>query len=308
MCDPGFYCKPGTQGNEPYYDGFFDNHTYHCDVGTYCKGGQTQNLPMAPINFENTVTECLRGFICPQGSTLTNGNGACPSGYYCPHRNSTNVICPLRHYCPDRANIEPTPCPKGTYNMWFGQKNCTICPLGRVCPLTGMLVPLPCPPGYICNKEGLVTPDNLCRIGSICLGNVKSGLKQSERACYINNNVSAVSLCEGTVYDISNNTDLLLSQPYFNNRSVCCKNASAIGTWIKSLGVALGEPEIFKTYAQVFESQTKVILNRLLLEETVPKYDGSLLLNKALNNLNIGQAEQIKFTSPRHEHMMKLYI
>jgi hypothetical protein len=182
---------------------------------------------------------------------MINGVGACPSGYFCPHRNTTHIMCPPRFFCPERANIEPRPCPKGTFNAHFGQKNCTVCSLGKICPMEGLLLPLPCPPGYVCNKEGLVTPDNLCRMGNICLGNVKSGLKQSERACFIANSVSEdpTDTCNGRLYSPENSTVVADMPTYFFNKTVCCINIYEVAKWIIRIGEAINEKEIFKTYA-----------------------------------------------------------
>ena len=155
------------------------------------------------------MQNCLRGMICTQGSKQTSGVGPCPAGYFCPHRNMTGIVCPPRYFCPERGNIEPTICPKGTFNMNFGQKNCTTCSLGKICPISGLLVPLLCPPGYVCNNEGLVTPHNLCRIGNICLGEVKSGLTGSERSCMMTNKVNTDQApCSGNVYFPDNSTEI----------------------------------------------------------------------------------------------------
>jgi hypothetical protein len=142
--------------------------------------------------------------------------------------------------------------------MHYGQKNCTVCSLGKICPLEGMLVPLLCPPGYVCNKEGLITPDNLCRMGNICLGQVKSGLMQSERACFISNQVSdnPKDLCKGVLYSSQNSTVVAAMPQYFFNKTICCTNIHEIAKWIMRIGEAINEKEIFKTYAQQLEQQT----------------------------------------------------
>lgn len=119
-CPAGYWCQLGTQGNDPFFNGLIGNHTHHCEVGTYCRGGMRDNEIREPDDYEAVATECLPGMVCHQGSTLTVGSGECPAGYYCPHRNHTGIECPTRHYCPGRGNIEPLPCPKGTFNMWTG--------------------------------------------------------------------------------------------------------------------------------------------------------------------------------------------
>jgi hypothetical protein len=121
--------------------------------------------------------------VCHEGEVLQGGTGECPTGRFCPHQNHTGILCPPRHYCPSRGNIKPIRCPKGTFNMHFGQSNCTACTIGKICPMEAMLVPEPCPPGYICNDQRLVTPELVCRPGHICLGGVESGTRIMERSC-----------------------------------------------------------------------------------------------------------------------------
>ena len=160
-------------------NGLYDNLTYHCPIGVYCRGGMIDADTLEPDDYGAIATECSQGMVCHQGSLLTNGIGECPSGYFCPNRNHTGLPCPPRHYCPGRGNKEPIKCPTGSFNMHYGQTNCTMCTLSRHCPTEGLLIPLRCPPGYICNTEGISRPNEACRIGMICLGDVSSGLKQS---------------------------------------------------------------------------------------------------------------------------------
>ena len=174
-------------GNFPYDNGLYDNLTYHCPIGVYCRGGMIDSTVPAeqPDDLGVVPTECGPGMICHQGSLLTSGVGDCPSGYFCPNRNHTGIPCPPRHYCPGRGNITPMKCPQGTFNMHFGQKNCTDCTLSRHCPAEGLLLPTRCPPGYICNSEGISTPDQVCKIGNICHRDVSTGIRSDERSCSI---------------------------------------------------------------------------------------------------------------------------
>jgi hypothetical protein len=188
-------------GNLPYENGLYDNLTHHCDIGIYCRGGQKDNIVADPIDFGASVTECGPGMVCHEGSILTSGVGDCPSGYFCPNRNHTGIPCPPRHYCPGRGNIEPIKCPKGTFNLHFGQMNCTTCTLSRHCPSEGLLSPIRCPPGYMCSTEGIVTPSQLCKIGTICLGDISTAIKKGDRSCTIVETVGTEFPCDyGIVY------------------------------------------------------------------------------------------------------------
>jgi len=54
-------------------------------------------------------------------------------------------------------------------------------------------------------------------MGNICLGNAKSGLKQSERACFIANQVSEDPSdgCKGRLYSPENSTAVAAMPQYF---------------------------------------------------------------------------------------------
>ena len=93
----------------------------------------------------------------------------------------------------------PIKCPKGTYNMYQGQINCTSCPLGHICPVEGLFLPLKCPPGYACNQEKLEYPINLCKIGHICLGGVMSGTTTTDRSCFILRKIGVIEQCDGGI-------------------------------------------------------------------------------------------------------------
>ena len=174
--------------------------------------------------------------VCHQGSDMTHGVGECPSGYFCPNRNHTGIPCPPRHYCPGRGNIMPLRRPKGTFNMHFGQKNCTECTMSMHCPSEGLLLPLRCPPGYMCNREQIVFPNEACRIGMICLGDVGTGLKRTERSCEVLETVGTDYPCnEGVIYDhefsyVRWPSDELPA--YFDGQDVCCKKPEWITSWI----------------------------------------------------------------------------
>ena len=132
---------------------------------------------------------------------MTDGVGECPAGHFCPNRNHTGIPCPPRHYCPGRGNLNPIKCPKGTYNMHFGQKNCTQCNLGTHCPAEGLYLPIECPPGYMCNRESIDYPNVACRIGMICEGGVSTGLTRKERSCEILETVGTFYPCNwGNIY------------------------------------------------------------------------------------------------------------
>ena len=83
MCDPGYYCTPGSEDAQS------------CPKGKYCDRSM----------LEIAGTDCLAGYYCdevqienpsPEGKT-------CPRGQYCP-----------------TGSVNPIDCSEGTYNNKLG--------------------------------------------------------------------------------------------------------------------------------------------------------------------------------------------
>jgi hypothetical protein len=156
-CPEGHYCLAGTQGDEPFLNGLLTGLPYLCTPGSFCRPGMRTGVVLLHAN-TSAPAPCTHGAVCSEGAAEVGGLGPCPAGSFCPTPRHSGISCPPRHYCPGRGNVAPTKCPRGTFNMHFGQQNCTTCTLGRICPVEGLFLPLLCPPGYACNQEGLTFP------------------------------------------------------------------------------------------------------------------------------------------------------
>jgi hypothetical protein len=182
-CPEGHYCFAGSARSEPFLGSLVGLQPFPCAPGSYCRGGVRTGVVLHRAANSSAPAPCPHGLVCAEGSPEAGGLGECPAGFYCPTPRHSGIPCPPRHYCPGRGNAAPQLCPQGTFNMHFGQQNCTSCTLGRVCPVPGLFLPMLCPAGYACNQEGLTYPVNLCKIGHVCLGGVMSGTLAAERAC-----------------------------------------------------------------------------------------------------------------------------
>ncbi|OQS00484.1 hypothetical protein THRCLA_05945, partial [Thraustotheca clavata] len=138
---------------------------FACPLGTYCQKGATTCLTITG-NY-STPQVCFSGFFCPAGSRTPEGEGPCPTGYYCP--NPTDALaCPVGMYCPGVGNTKPTACYPGTYQPSIGQSYCVLCPLGSICPGWNNTAPQFCPAGFVCSSLGLSHPVQLCPAGFYC--------------------------------------------------------------------------------------------------------------------------------------------
>jgi hypothetical protein len=205
----------------------------------------------------STPSPCKRGMVCEEGSYNAAGYGPCPSGFYCPRPNITGIPCPPRHYCPERGNTFPIKCPRGTFNFLFGQRNCTTCTLGRICPIEGLNMPLYCPPGFVCNKEGLIYPETLCRVGHICLGSVMTGTDNKKRSCFM---ASTLSACPNGKYYVKEDKHAGLKfDNYFYGENLCCMNGTEIHNYIVALGKANLQKDVFQSYAFIVNTTGSII-------------------------------------------------
>eukprot|EP00928_Gymnodinium_smaydae_P024083 TRINITY_DN1960_c1_g5_i2.p1 TRINITY_DN1960_c1_g5~~TRINITY_DN1960_c1_g5_i2.p1 ORF type:complete len:6923 (-),score=840.57 TRINITY_DN1960_c1_g5_i2:138-18908(-) len=99
--------------------------------------------------------------------------GICPIGHYCHHWSLQKwtfrvVPCPAGHYCPSAGLSQPSPCGPGTFQRMTRQVQCQVCPIGFYCPHDRMLKPVECSRGWICDKPGLIVPENRCPRGHYC--------------------------------------------------------------------------------------------------------------------------------------------
>ena len=138
-------------------------------------------------------------------------------------------------------------------------------------------MPLYCPPGFVCNKEGLIFPEILCRVGHICLGGVMTGTDNKKRSCFI---ASTLSSCpNGRFYDRKDgNFSSLKFDNYFYGENVCCMNGTEIHNYIVALGKANLQKDVFQSYAYIVNT-TGTIRNKVFTNF----WDGMRIVEKAYN-------------------------
>ena len=100
--------------------------------------------------------------------------------YYNPLRDTAAQLCPPGFYCgggyPQNdtesltTQLEPLPCPPGTYQPSLSTSGCMICPAPAFCPYPGMSRPLACPIGLVCwGANGWDATAPVCPMGKVCV-------------------------------------------------------------------------------------------------------------------------------------------
>ncbi|GAB9469615.1 hypothetical protein Gpo141_00006888 [Globisporangium polare] len=203
-CPVGFYCPLQTPSASsfPCFAGTFSNQTKlasaaectKCTLGKFCSGDPPTDSPTG---------DCAPGYFCAGGARTakpTDGTtgGLCAGGFMCfggawlaaPADNRTGRACDAGFYCPSGSAAQ-TRCPKGTYNSFERQVNCTTCPAGSYCDTNatapspcllkfycpnGTVEPVLCPSGTFGGQSGLESADQCaaCRAGKYCTGGVET--------------------------------------------------------------------------------------------------------------------------------------
>lgn len=98
------------------------------------------------------MTSCLP---CPGGHQcpLKTVAEPCDPGKYASNQTLSCQNCPKGSMCPGSENIEPTPCPTGSYQESTSQTSCTVCQTGYKCPLKTE-VGTKCPIGFYQDLNG----------------------------------------------------------------------------------------------------------------------------------------------------------
>ncbi|XP_043532727.1 zonadhesin isoform X4 [Chiloscyllium plagiosum] len=146
LCASGYYCRSGSDSKEPVGDHRGDAGPcppgYYCPLGTAnpigCPIGTFSNLPqLRPLD---ECQLCSQGYYCDR-MALTIPSGPCQAGFYCVMGSNTSRPtqvtqtggpCPPGYYCTEGSS-RPQPCPAGTYNPFWEQKQCLFCPQGHYC-------------------------------------------------------------------------------------------------------------------------------------------------------------------------------
>ncbi|RHZ20333.1 hypothetical protein DYB31_000784, partial [Aphanomyces astaci] len=136
-----------------------------CPLGTFCRSGVS--TPLMQLQNFSSPQPCFRGFFCPRGSRSPEGQGPCPSGYYCPTITDA-IACPRGSYCPGVGNVKPIACYPGSYQPLDTQPMCQLCPVGYICPGFNRTAPVLCPSGFVCSSWGLSVPVVTCPSGFYC--------------------------------------------------------------------------------------------------------------------------------------------
>jgi hypothetical protein len=100
----------------------------------------------------NFIIDIL-GFYCISGSNTSTPMHTTPLSSM--NISTIGSICPPGHYCPE-GSIQPTPCPKGTFNGKVGADQISEC--------------ISCPAGHYCEGMGNAAPTGLCLDGYYCVG------------------------------------------------------------------------------------------------------------------------------------------
>lgn len=158
-CDPGYYCRSGSDTNQP--TGFSGGDAGPCPVGHYCESGTQEPTPCPLGTFSNQTmltaasecTPCSPGYYC-DATGLTEPVGLCLAGFYCtggsnssspPVNDATGGPCPVGQYCTNGTSV-PVDCPAGTFQTSEQQSSCDQCPKGYYCE-SGAFTNSPCPAG-----------------------------------------------------------------------------------------------------------------------------------------------------------------
>ncbi|XP_053125644.1 sushi, von Willebrand factor type A, EGF and pentraxin domain-containing protein 1-like [Hemicordylus capensis] len=193
LCPPGHFCEAGSTRPQPCPVGTYNPswgmaQCLECPEGVFCDAGSANytNCPAGHYCPQNTkfATQfpCPRGTYsnilniktvsecqpCPPGkfcskSGLTNPDGTCMPGWYCPPRSTSGKpIFPGSH-----ADTVPSISSAGSATETSGFFR--MCQAGTYCP-EGSSVPLPCSPGYYCASSELAAPSGPCDAGFFCTG------------------------------------------------------------------------------------------------------------------------------------------
>ena len=164
QCDPGYYCRSGSDTTQP--TGASLGDAGPCPVGHYCEIGTQEPTPCPLGTFSNQTmltaasecTPCLPGYYC-DATGLTEPVDLCSPGFYCtqgsnssspPVADASGGPCPVGTYCGNGTSV-PVDCPAGSFQTSEQQSSCNQCPQGYYC-LSGASTNSPCPAGMFSSQ------------------------------------------------------------------------------------------------------------------------------------------------------------
>lgn len=138
-CTQGYYCRKGSTTATP--SGSATNYGV-CPQGHYCPTGTGDPIQCPPGTYNSNTgrwlsthcATCTAGYYCSQPA-LTNREGQCPVGYYCPAGTDVKyptTFCAAGQKCP-LGSTSTTTCLAGTYQNAPRQGICRQCPAGYTC-------------------------------------------------------------------------------------------------------------------------------------------------------------------------------
>ena len=177
-CHPGFFCGLGSDRPNPDPLSIHPaSNTSRCSPWVLkfesVYSNQSSNFDGSNLFLTEVNGQCSKGHYCPAGSKaqkicpagkFQNHTGQescipCPQGTLCPHRGTVDPIrCPVGAFCP-QGSLVSQECPQGTIGARSGlaeKTECQPCPLGKFCSLSGLSVPSgDCAPGYWCTTGSI---------------------------------------------------------------------------------------------------------------------------------------------------------
>lgn len=163
-------------------------------------------------------------------------------------------------------------------------------------------MPLICPPGFVCNKEGLIFPETLCRVGHICLGGVMTGTDNKKRSCFI---ATAIEQCpNGVYYDKQfKNFTAMQFDMYFYGENVCCMNGTEIHNYVLALGRSLNQKEVFMSYAYIVN-----ITGNYIGKKFYHLWDGMRIIDKAAFRDGFNDSDRLPVPVRKHRETILRYF
>ena len=227
--------------NEP---NTFPSRPCSCNDKFYCRmRTKTPRQDAGARSFtDGVVNVCYSGFECERGSSLPEGQGKCPKGFYCPTYNADNptqlgrVACDAGNSCPSEGQTSGVRCKPGSYNDRPKREHCLACPKGSICPavnadsdyVTGLVDQVKCPPGYICNSQSLTFPRTPCIAGHYCPQGRKTLTPCKSHACepmdaFTMRMLSKTGKCRG---GLSHGADCMSDNDCKGQLPLCCDDGA----------------------------------------------------------------------------------